>query len=59
MMVFTGRVRQMVEPLSVVSFLDTGRRLATGPVRAQRQRSKPRSGSDDRQHRYPGPSLGS
>ena len=54
-----GGVRQMVEPLSAVSALNTVRRLATGPVSAQRQRGKPRSGSDDRQHRYPGPSLGS
>ena len=54
-----GGVWQMVERLSAVSALDTGRRLGTGPVRAQRQRGKPRSGSDDRQHRYPGPSLGS
>ena len=49
----------MVEPLSAVSALNTVRRLATGPVSAQRQRGKPRSGSDDRQHRYSGPSLGS
>ena len=49
----------MVERLPAVPALDTGGFVGTGLVCAQRQRGKPRSGSDDRQHRYPGPSLGS
>jgi len=48
----------MVKRLSAIQALDAGGSLGAGSRRAQRQWRQSRSGSDDRQHHYPGPSLG-